>query len=404
MGQPQREGRRRPAAAGRRRWPPSTELGGNFAFDSTFTSQNGVGGHEIASLLLGLPVDRIGAGQSRARSSGSRSTGVRYVQDDWRVNAKFTLNYGLRFEHEDGLREIDNRQTVAFDQSVTNPIDGLVPKDGHAARRQDLEGGLIYAGVNGAPGLPGRSEKDQARAACRRDLRDRHQTRSSAAATGSSGRRGTTSRTPASSARTDSRGRRRSVQSPPESDVPTRSAGQPVSRRTAAADRELARPLDERRRAHRLHRSDEGFAQGAPVLGRHAARARWPDGDHDRLRRRHRARHRLRRNRRRDHQHQPDRSGRRAPDVPDGRRRLGCGEATRARAESVLRHCGGGRARVDCADSSGSAAATVPAVRRHQRAPDDDAGRSGNTTPCPSSSTSGSARSRWGGRFSYTLS
>ena len=39
-----------------------------------------------------------------------------YFQDDWRVNSKFTLNYGLRLEHEDGLREINNRQTVAFDR------------------------------------------------------------------------------------------------------------------------------------------------------------------------------------------------------------------------------------------------------------------------------------------------
>ncbi len=28
-----------------------------------------------------------------------------YAQDDWRVSPKMTLNYGLRIEHEDGLRE-----------------------------------------------------------------------------------------------------------------------------------------------------------------------------------------------------------------------------------------------------------------------------------------------------------
>ena len=38
-----------------------------------------------------------------------------YAQDDWRVSSKFTLNYGLRIEHEDGLREQNNNFTVGFD-------------------------------------------------------------------------------------------------------------------------------------------------------------------------------------------------------------------------------------------------------------------------------------------------
>ena len=43
-----------------------------------------------------------------------------YAQDDWRVSSKFTLNYGLRLEHEDGLREENNGFTVAFDRTL-NP-------------------------------------------------------------------------------------------------------------------------------------------------------------------------------------------------------------------------------------------------------------------------------------------
>ena len=30
------------------------------------------------------------------------------------VNPSLTVTYGLRFEHEDGLREIDNQQTVTW--------------------------------------------------------------------------------------------------------------------------------------------------------------------------------------------------------------------------------------------------------------------------------------------------
>ena len=123
-------------------------LGGSFLFNSLFTSKNGVGGQEIASLLLGLPYSGSapagpGAGEWYTNYYGG------YVQDDWRVNSNLTLTYGLRFEHEDGLREINNQQTVAFDQTAVNPIDALVPKTGLLAG-QTLKGGLIYAGVNGA--------------------------------------------------------------------------------------------------------------------------------------------------------------------------------------------------------------------------------------------------------------
>jgi hypothetical protein len=91
-----------------------------------------------------------------------------YFQDDWRVSSKLTLNYGLRIEHETACAKSNNRQTVAFDRTSTNPIDALVPKAGTLARGRTLKGGLIYAGVNGAPNEQGNPEGDQARAARRR--------------------------------------------------------------------------------------------------------------------------------------------------------------------------------------------------------------------------------------------
>src|SRR5262249_23302798 len=74
----------------------STEssMGGDFSFNKNFTSSNGVGGHELASLLLGLP-----ASGSVPFNRGLEEWFVRYygayVQDDWRVNSRFTLNYAI---------------------------------------------------------------------------------------------------------------------------------------------------------------------------------------------------------------------------------------------------------------------------------------------------------------------
>jgi trimeric autotransporter adhesin len=125
-------------------------LAGSFSFDRLFTSRNGVGGQEFASLLLGLPVDgsvpyNTGDGEWFTRYYGG------FIQDDWRVSSKLTINYGVRVEHEDGLRELENRQTVGFDQGATSPLDTMVPKAGTALAGRTLRGGLIFAGVDGAP-------------------------------------------------------------------------------------------------------------------------------------------------------------------------------------------------------------------------------------------------------------
>ena len=75
-----------------------------------------------------------------------------YVQDDWRVSSRFTLNYGVRFEHESGLRERDNHITVGFDPEATSPelqaIEAAIRRNGYTGPA--LKGGLMFAGVNGA--------------------------------------------------------------------------------------------------------------------------------------------------------------------------------------------------------------------------------------------------------------
>lgn len=124
---------------------------GSFTFDRRFTqgpnplAPASKTGNAIADLLLGYPASGSAPVTSPTRVFTRYWSG--YVQDDFRVSSRFTVNYGVRFEHEDGLMEKDNRFTVGFDQNAVNPLNTKVRlPDG-----RPIKGGLIYAGVNGAP-------------------------------------------------------------------------------------------------------------------------------------------------------------------------------------------------------------------------------------------------------------
>ena len=72
-----------------------------------------------------------------------------FVQDDYRVTPRLTLNIGLRLEYESGVQESGNRLIVGIDPSVANPlqqnVSGLL-----------IPGGVQYAGVNGNPTQTGK--------------------------------------------------------------------------------------------------------------------------------------------------------------------------------------------------------------------------------------------------------
>ncbi len=118
---------------------------GTFAFDSTL-SNGGISGQgaTAASLLLGYPT----SGSLVIPSQLAITTGYNagYIQDDFRVTPKLTLNLGFRYEHEPGVHERNNHYAVGFDRNAV-----------YSAFNSGVQakGGVEFAGQNGYPTTTG---------------------------------------------------------------------------------------------------------------------------------------------------------------------------------------------------------------------------------------------------------
>ncbi len=118
--------------------------GGAFNFNGVFTKANpdGSGGADIADMLLGLPHDASITVPTKLNDFVGYYGG--YIQDDFRLSSKITVNYGLRWEHESGLEESNNGIVTGFLPDAPSPVQGQV-------NGLTTNGVVEFAGQNGAP-------------------------------------------------------------------------------------------------------------------------------------------------------------------------------------------------------------------------------------------------------------
>jgi len=148
---------------------------GQFNFDQGWTqqlsgkNQGQFDGSSVASLLLGYPSATNSYVDNNAAFYRTRPYYAGYIQDNWKVSPKFTLNWGLRYDVQIPWKERYNQLNSGFDPTAVNPYSDQIvakwknlaaqynashpndPFGGYPAAPQQILGGLQFAGKNGRP-------------------------------------------------------------------------------------------------------------------------------------------------------------------------------------------------------------------------------------------------------------
>jgi hypothetical protein len=123
---------------------------GTFGFNAGFTQgpdptrASSTAGNSIASLLLGTGTSGNTLIRNWKNVASQSFYHSFYLQDDWRVTSKLSLNLGLRYEFDTPRTERYDRMNW-FEPSAVSPLAGQVPGF------DNLTGGVEFVGVNGNP-------------------------------------------------------------------------------------------------------------------------------------------------------------------------------------------------------------------------------------------------------------
>lgn len=140
-----------------------TALGNPYRFNSSsaFTRETwNVSGTEVnsgdsfASFLLGAPAD--GSADFNALPFWRQWYVAPYLQDDWKVSRRLTLNLGLRYDLNTAPDEKYDRLNVGFDFEAASPLAGQINAPAALLAINPglnaLRGGLRFANVDGFQG------------------------------------------------------------------------------------------------------------------------------------------------------------------------------------------------------------------------------------------------------------
>jgi hypothetical protein len=106
------------------------------------TTASSTAGQAFASFLLGTGAPNDVLIQNWKNVAANSFYWAGYAQDDWRVNAKLTMNLGVRYDIDIPRTERYNRMNY-FDPAARSPLASVVPGF------SNLTGGVVFVGVDG---------------------------------------------------------------------------------------------------------------------------------------------------------------------------------------------------------------------------------------------------------------
>jgi len=116
-----------------------------------FQQADALSGSAFASFLLGA-VDSSSLVDVNIFPQYTWDYVAPWVQDDWKIGDRLTVNLGLRWDFNSPVREAQNRLNTDFDTTAINPVSALI--DQQAFPGFQVRGGLRFAGVDGQPDTP----------------------------------------------------------------------------------------------------------------------------------------------------------------------------------------------------------------------------------------------------------
>src|SRR2546426_6128656 len=126
-----------------------------LTFDRRFTQRvfnapDALSGNAIASFLLGAPA--FGAIENNFYPTFRWNYYAPWVQDDWKVTNRLTVNAGVRWDLNTPVFENDDRINYGFDTQTINPVSAQINQQQFPCYQ--VRGGLGFVDVNGNPRYP----------------------------------------------------------------------------------------------------------------------------------------------------------------------------------------------------------------------------------------------------------